>query len=109
MPEQVRQGDVLLIPIDEAKVPRRLTQDPPAMGSGVVLAFGEATGHAHVVLSDRATRFRDDGGDAYLRVAGQAPVPLVHEEHATILLAPGWYRQATQREHWPDAARPVAD
>jgi hypothetical protein len=42
--------------------------------------------------------------DRFLRVL--RPVNLTHEEHATILLAPGLYRVRGQRQ-WADPADPV--
>jgi hypothetical protein len=44
-----RQGDVLLIPVDE--IPAGLKTVPRDNGR-VILAYGEATGHAHAVRAD---------------------------------------------------------
>ena len=41
-----RQGDVLVVPVDE--IPTGLKKVPREQGR-LVLAHGEATGHAHVV------------------------------------------------------------
>ena len=100
---QLRQGDVLLVPTDD---------DLPAearplsrTGGRVVLAEGEATGHAHAIRSSAATLVAADG-ERYLRVA--APVTLDHEEHAALQVAPGVYRVVIQREYVPPEVSPVA-
>lgn len=101
-PAQVRQGDVLLVPV--AEVPagaRRLAR----AGGRVVLAEGEVTGHAHAIRSASATLLAV-GEDRYLRVA--APVTLDHEEHAALGVAPGVYRVVIQREYVPPEVSPVA-
>ena len=80
-PAQVRQGDVLLVPVDEVPEGAR----PLARTRGrVVLAEGEVTGHAHAIRSAAATL-----------------VTLDHEEHAAIEVAPGAYRVVIQREFVP--------
>ena len=95
VPAMVRQGDVLLVPV--ASIPE--TARPVARDSGrVVLAYGEATGHAHAISSAAATQLHDDI-DRYLRLTAVAT--LQHEEHAAIDLAPGTYRVVIQREYVP--------
>ncbi len=99
---QVRQGDVLLHPIDAVPEGAR----PIARSAGrIVLAEGEVTGHAHAIRSSAATLLAD-GDDRYLRVT--APVTLVHEEHAAIGIVPGTYRVVIQREYVPPEVSPVA-
>jgi hypothetical protein len=107
----VRQGDVLLVPVDGV---------PPGAGTTVergvrfVLAEGEATGHAHVVLgpatlvSSRARRT----GRTELHVVVEDVATLVHDEHDAIPLERGAYRVVRQREYEPRTAalvRRVAD
>jgi hypothetical protein len=93
----VRQGDLLLIPV--GAVPERAR----SLGSGrLVLLEGEATGHAHVVDDERASLHTlGIGGTRYLSVAGDAPVLLVHEEHAPLSLPPAVYEVRRQREYVP--------
>ena len=101
-PAQVRQGDVLLVPIAELNLTTRAI---PRVGGRIVLAEGEATGHAHAIRSSAATLVAADG-ERYLRVA--APVTLDHEEHAALQVAPGIYRVVIQREYVPPEVSPVA-
>lgn len=96
----LRQGDVLLIPIDQ--VPDSATTT--AAGTRLVLAEGEATGHAHAVLADNAELVEAPDGTLYLIVADEAAV-LVHEEHNAIPLNPGSYEVRRQREYVPSPQR----
>ena len=108
--ETYRQGDVLIRRVDE--IPTGLEAVPRDDGR-LVLAYGEATGHAHVVEGP-AELFREDDRDElerrFLRVeaeAGQALV--VHDEHDAIELPPGDYEVVGQREYTPEEIRRVAD
>ncbi len=94
-PSQVRQGDVLLVPVDE--IPEAATVVPRDQGR-VILAYGEATGHAHAFEAFAATLLQDEDR-RYLHLRDAAP--LVHEEHAPITVAPGSYRVVIQREFVP--------
>jgi len=93
----LRQGDVLLVRVDELPqychpVPRR---------GPIVLAEGEATGHAHVITATHATLHVTGGDDAYLVVTGGRSALLRHEEHDTIAVAPGVWEVRRQREYSP--------
>ena len=93
-PLQFRQGDVLVvavpaIPADAVREPRR---------GRLVLAEGEATGHAHAITEPDAREFRV-GEERFVLVRSAAQ--LIHEEHATIDLPPGAYRVVIQREYGP--------
>lgn len=93
-PRQVRQGDVLLVPVAD---PGRTTT--LRRRSRLVLALGEATGHAHAILEPHARELRTKAGERFVRLPVTAS--LVHEEHAPIELAPGLYRIVVQREYAP--------
>ena len=103
-----RQGDVLVVPVEG--IPKGVEPVPLNQGR-IVLAHGEATGHAHAIRDDRATLFRDPHlAEVFLQVSGGAPVALEHEEHAAIALPPGIYRVVRQREYQPGMVpRHVAD
>lgn len=119
---QARQGDVFLVRIDPREVTAlRAVEDRDPRG--VVLALGEATGHAHVVVGESVALFegqlqREVGRAAqlprharlesppapvhrFLRV--EAPAVLRHEEHGAVELDPGLYRVVRQREYTPAA------
>jgi hypothetical protein len=102
---QVRQGDVFLEKIEdvtEAELGDRLPRDK----GRVVLAYGEATGHAHAIEGQGAILFagKAANADRFLRVL--RPVSLLHEEHAKIALEPGLYRVRRQVE-WSDDNEPI--
>lgn len=121
--QMYRQGDVLMTRV--AAIPPDAKQRARENGR-VILAHGEATGHAHVIDDTlqhvRATLFDVPGrggrpvggaiatGDqmmTFLRVDEVSQ--LVHDEHGSIELAPGDYRVTRQREYQPEAPRYVGD
>jgi hypothetical protein len=102
-PAMVRQGDVLLIPDEHPEGSRRVRPAPR-----LILAEGEATGHAHAIRS----RAGSQHPDAYLLerdtdrwLVAEREVTLEHEEHAAIAVAPGVYRVVIQREYVPPRLR----
>lgn len=104
----LRQGDVLLVAVPA--IPQA-ARPVPRVGGRIVLAYGEATGHAHTIRAREATLLAV-GDERFLRVA--APVELGHEEHASIAVPPGTYRVVIQREYVPRSIsgtpwRPVVD
>lgn len=104
IPQPVRQGDVLLVPVPS--IPDSATEVPRDRGR-VILAYGEVTGHAHAITAKGATLLTEQD-QRFLRIVGTAD--LVHEEHSTIAVAPGEYRVVIHRE-WTDemGVRPVVD
>ncbi|WP_405150876.1 hypothetical protein OG589_19040 [Sphaerisporangium sp. NBC_01403] len=106
-----RQGDILIMPVAEESVPaavRRAPSAPRDARGRLVLALGEATGHAHAVVGP-GTLVRGSGqmDPDYLHLPSGGRV--VHEEHAAISLPKGWHRVQRQREYMPGAYRVVAD
>ena len=74
MLRQIRQGDVLLVACDEP-APAGATR-----ATRVVLAVGETTGHAHV-LTGLAVLTWSVGEQGYVRIVGDRPGTLQHEDH----------------------------
>jgi hypothetical protein len=99
----LRQGDILLVPVEE--IPEGL-KDVPRESGRMVLAHGEATGHAHV-LEGEAKFLASDLEGRFLLVEENAE--LVHDEHDTITVPPGGYEVRRQREYEPEESRLVAD
>lgn len=110
-------GDVILGVLTE--LPEGLT---PVQTD--VLALGESTGHAHMLVGGKietfvAERDREDlmvtGGDVFIRVIEAATIQhLKHgvdqADHAPIILEPGIYRAHQQREHdWFEGDRAIHD
>ena len=100
-PLSLRQGDVLLVEIPaiprEARMKRR--------DGRIVLAEGEATGHAHAIHEKDAREFRH-GEERFLLTRSRAQ--LIHEEHAPIVVPPGAWRIVQQREYAPPVGEPAA-
>ena len=98
--KQYRQGDVFVIRVDS--VPSGAV---PVDGP-VILAHGEATGHAHTITSKHAKLY-EAAGERFLRLS--IPAVLRHQEHEPIELPAGEYKVVRQREYSPEAIRNVAD
>lgn len=99
-----RQGDVLIKRV--AEIPEGLKKVPLDRGR-VILAYGEVTGHAHVVVGDVEflTADLEDMEGRFLRVEQEAQV--VHDEHDTVILPPGEYEIIRQREYTSADMEPV--
>ncbi|MFJ8749321.1 hypothetical protein ACIREO_08305 [Streptomyces sp. NPDC102441] len=106
-----RQGDVLMVALEESEVPTHFLDSPGERRDGrgrLVLALGEVTGHAHAVQGPgRLMREAGPLGPMLLHLPEGGRV--VHEEHAAIALPKGWFRVVRQREYAPGAVRIVAD
>ena len=100
---QIRQGDVLLVPVEESPPTDAVVQNR------VVLAEGSLTGHSHVVQAGQILTWKDK-----FRVVSDEPGTLTHEEHdpePAPVIAPGQtYQIVRQREHTLDGMwQPVED
>lgn len=106
---QFRQGDVLVIRDDEIAK----GDEVQAEQGRVILAHGEATGHAHALVAPpkQTTRPRlylvPNSDDRALVV--KRTTSLAHEEHSHIELSPGAYRVRRQKEYSAREIRNVAD
>jgi len=90
-----RQGDVLLRKIK--KLPRK-----PRLTNTDILLHGEATGHAHrLVNGEIYGRSWSDRNNVMLYMKAEIGAKVVHEEHGTIELEPGFYEVIRQREYEP--------
>lgn len=98
-----RQGDVLLI---AKSIPRGAKPGKRDKGR-IVLAYGEATGHAHAIDAPAVMVFEHEG-TRWIRVPKKG-AELRHEEHGAIALASGEYEVRLQREYSPEAIRRVTD
>ncbi len=103
-PTQYRQGDVLLIAVEQA--PEGCTPIPNEAGR-FVLAHGEATGHAHAISTQQAEFFEEpDTERRFLLIPGDKGGELRHEEHGPIHLRRGVYEVRRQREFRPPTEGP---
>lgn len=104
--EHYRQGDVLLVRVNGVPKNSRIQND-------TVLAYGEATGHAHVLTADSSATqvqtFRDEDSQRLFASVMGGPATVTHQEHKPITVGPGIYEIIGQREYIPGAIRRVAD
>lgn len=106
--EVYRQGDVWITRISPMEYRRQMSQTlgpaNPDPDKGTILAEGEVTGHHHRIESKRVALRPSrnmNGIVRLLEVKKGEPVDLVHEEHETIKLSPGYYEVRIQREYAP--------
>lgn len=106
----IRQGDVLLIPVD-ALAAKKLKLKPH---TDQVLAHGEATGHAHVVIDGEV--LVDASGKLYVRGRGVKKTALRHQdatgavaEHHPLEVPRRLYEVRIEEDYHPQGLRRVED
>lgn len=102
----LQQGDVLLKEIDLIPTGAKKVV---ATERGYVLAYGETTGHAHVVMDiEHADMFEKDG---VLYLSVNQPVLLTHEEHGVVEIPVGIREVDIVREYdyFAEMTRRVVD
>jgi len=97
---QIRQGDVLLVPVDPPADPMTGAVDAAGQPLAGLEVAGERTGHAHRLPA----RVYDTSRGRVLML--ERPEVLTHEEHRHVEVPAGWWRPIVQREYVP-AARPA--
>lgn len=100
MRRQIRQGDILLEEIDmkqQLKLSENmaLKDSMPIARDKKVLAYGEKTGHSHVLTGD--VNFYSTGSDQVICQVNSS-AKLIHEEHGNIDVPKGDYLVIIQRE-----------
>jgi hypothetical protein len=111
-----RQGDVILVRVSEDD-DRSHDEVKEAKPAGAVLREGEVTGHAHRIkdgssatllqFEAKSTGYGQNRIRRFLEVKGHAEI--IHEEHGTIVPAPGLYEVVQQREFADGDFVPVRD
>ena len=105
-PTIYRQGDVLLVQVDEVPTDAKPVAPGPVPGRHV-LAYGEVTGHHHSVAVADAEMLTTAEA-VFLRI--MRDTTLEHQEHAAVALPKGAvFKVVRQREYTPAAIRNVAD
>ena len=107
-----RQGDVV---IKKVNAPKNMPKKKVNRSSDgmLVLAEGEVSGHRHRIKQIRAEMFdigngSSGGGLAFLLKVEKTAM-LLHEEHDTIAIPPGFYEIYHQREYPPAEIKRVVD
>ena len=102
----IRQGDILLVPVNDIPNKRR-DRVRRKRDDDIILAEGEVTGHHHRIPGTGVTSvtvYEDGTRTKHIRVRNEEGVPLTHEEHDTLTIPKGDYRVENQREYVPQAA-----
>lgn len=103
-----RQGDILIIACDCVPQTQELEAVKRDEQNRIILAYGEATGHAHAIKNKNAFLFKAKNSDNFFLIV-KKPAELVHEEHHTINLPAGNYKVIRQRFYTPTEIKNVAD
>ena len=88
-----RHGDLAITQIE--KLPKNLKEI-----KNNILAYGEATGHGHILIAEPEITFRvleDKRGEKYLDI--RKPTQLTHQEHKTITIERGFYFISHEKEY----------
>lgn len=114
---QYRQGDVLLVKIEDEKEIERLdgTREATNPAPEPILAYGEVTGHHHILTGGEL--YLDEIDSNFQFVVVDEPATLDHldeggqktGEHESINIAPGMYFVVQQREYDGQQERRVVD
>lgn len=106
---QYRQGDVLMMDIDEKLLAADLGDEVPKDQGKTVLAYGEVTGHSHAISVKSAAHFKAKSSalKTYLRLV--EPVSLRHEEHGEIPIKEKTKEISIQRQWTTERIKPVVD
>ena len=106
--KQIRQGDVLLVKVQEP-VERDIATGPDGLPLAGLRVEGERTGHAHVLPGEIY-----ETQDARRVVRVHEPTLITHEEHKHLVVPEGWWEVRVQREwvgtsRWGDGTVPRWD
>ena len=102
-----QQGDVLL-KVVKKKVDLSKAKRVERESGRLILAHGEATGHAHAVLEEGVELFEVDG-TLFCKATKEFEVK--HEEHKTVKVPPGTYevQRVKEYDHFAEEAKQVRD
>ena len=106
--DHYRQGDLLIKKAEDTE-PKSWEPRRRRRASGILLR-GEATGHAHRIRKEDLSKVDvliDTAGNLWIRA--KEPTQIIHEEHGSIDIAPGFYEVRRQREFRPGGDRLVRD
>lgn len=109
-----RQGDVLVFAATAQESKAKGDEVKPDAARGVVLAYGELSGHAHVLPPDAATLFAFKDGDRLLKIAKATTLRHTQTDgrqadHAPIDLPKGNYVVRVKRVYRPEGVSRVED
>lgn len=104
-----RQGDVWVEKVNPETLDLSSAQTVERKGAGLILAYGEVTGHMHeIAWSSLAEAWTTDKNEIVFTVSGEKAI-LTHQEHDYHTLTTGTYKSWIQQEYAPAAIQNVAD
>lgn len=112
MSQQIRQGDVQIDSVDQIPQSAKCQKRQKV----VVLALGETTGHAHVLIGETEL-YLDPDGEMFFEAINRVDFAHVSNvdtlapsgDHAWHNVEPGIYRVTRQMQYAPAEIRRVAD
>lgn len=120
LPVSIRQGDVLLVYVD--KIPETAIEDAKDQLGRAVLAYGEVSGHAHMIEETELAPVqykRTHEGERFLSLLGQTLIKhgtITNDgiadgtaDHSALVLHEGKLIQGFQVEDFGEEIRRVAD
>jgi len=111
------QGDLGFIKLPkDIKIPENFKKLKPKNGKGLILAYGEVSGHTHRFeqSNDVDVYYNPNNGDERgydeMILFVKKPTILIHEEHDPVLLPIGVWKKWVQKEYnFEEEYRMVAD
>lgn len=114
-----RQGDVPMLRISKEQAERLIAEAKTAkrVKGRIVLAYGETSGHMHVIEDKRVQAFLSSVGEVIIVPLGTGDMELKHidqtgkltGEHNTVWLEEGYWLRLKQREFTLQGNRDVID
>ena len=108
---QYRQGDIFLLEVNdlpELENKKYFSTEGKNENDRVVLAYGEVTGHAHAIYSNKCELRKSVNSNKFFLLVNDK-IDLIHEEHNKISIPSGKYQVIRQREYTPNEIRTVVD
>jgi|TARA_R110000751_G_scaffold302637_1_gene416799 DNA-binding LytR/AlgR family response regulator len=92
----LQQGDVLLTKVAKDKISKTAKRVAPVRGR-LILAEGEATGHAHAVTTEEGIKLYTM--DQILFLTADHDCTVVHEEHGPVTIPKGTWQVGAVQEY----------
>lgn len=104
-----RQGDVWVEKVNPESTPLKTATPIEKKGPGLILAYGEVTGHMHTISWEYLTdAWTTQENEIVFTVSGEKAI-LTHQEHDYHTIPSGTYKSWIQQEYAPAAIQNVAD
>lgn len=108
----IHQGDVLFLKLAKPMEVSKLKLIKNTKNMGLIIQHGEALAHYHRVKQPSTLKaYELDEVDSVrtMVLVVNKDTEVIHEEHAPVILTPGFWIGRTQRETFKGLTRPVID